>query len=458
MSFYRIFPSADTWITDRIISNDVSVTATGSNLGASPDLSVFAFEPTIQSGTVDLARALLQFNITELSGKIYDEGIIPSSSVSYYLKMFDMKHEDTVPTSYDLFVYPLSRSWDEGNGVDQINFRDYGYCNWIDATSTNSWITTGSDFLTTGYGSASQHFDRGGEDLEVDVTDIVINWLTGSLAQNGIIVKLGDSEEGGGVDYFRKVFHSRESKYIDRLPYIEARWSNVVNDHRDNFAFANSSKLYLYNFVRGELVNLTEPVITRAQDSINSASYSVEVTASRVETGIYEAEFNIPRGSYLSATWCDVWYSGSVSYMTGAFKPLILTGSQVDPYDEFVIDVVNLKGVYNVEEEARLIVNVRKRDYVTHVGPLSSGSLQMEKEYIEKIYYSIVNDETSEIVVPFGTGSVPYTQLSYNNDGNYFNLWMNNFVPGFKYRMKFLIDINRYDKKVIDDNFTFKVV
>jgi hypothetical protein len=35
---------------------------------------------------------------------------------------------------------------------------------------------------------------------------------------------------------------------------------------------------------------------------------------------------------------------------------------------------------------------------------------------------------------------------------------MKNFVPGFKYRLEFLIDINQNDKKIIEEDFVFKVV
>jgi len=463
MGFYRIFPTKDTWITERIISNDVAVTATGSNHGRSPGLNVFAFEPAIQSGSVDLARTLLQFGVAELSGKIYEDLIIPSSSVSYVLKMFDVKHEDSVPESYDLFVYPLSQSWDEGSGIDDDNDRDTGVANWEQATSTTDWTLTGSDFLTTEFGSGSQHFDQGQEDLEVDITDIVVNWLTGTLEENGVVVKLGGTEESGTTDYFRKVFHGRETKFIDKMPYIEARWSDVQKDNRGNFAINQSSNLYLYNFVRGELVDLTEPITARVQDhsDVVSASFSSSITATKVETGIYSASFTVAPAAFpFSSSWRDVWFSGATGYMTGTFTALPITGSQIDPYDEFDVSLTNLKRVYGASEEARLIVSVRKRDFVTHVGSIVSASLGLveEREYIEKMYYSIENDETGEMVVPYGTGSVPHTQLSYNGDGNYFNLFMQSFVPGFKYRLKFLIDINRFDKKIVDDGFTFKVV
>jgi hypothetical protein len=465
MGFYRSYPLKDTFITNKIINNDIAVRATGSNNGVNPSLSLFAFTPDVASGTMDLSRVLMQFNLTELSGKIYSERTIPSSSVSYYLKMYDMKHDETVPTSFDLFVYPLSRSWDEGSGSDSDNFRDYGYANWYMARSTAAWASTGSDFLTTGYGSGSQHFDSGQEDLEVDITNLVVNWLTSSLLpNNGLVVKLGATEENSTGRYYRKAFHGRETKYIERLPYIEARWNSVETDNRNNFAYDINNKLFMYNFVRGDLSRINETVTVRIQDNLvrQSASFTGSYPTYQTADGILTASILVEHtgNTRFSGTFYDIWESSTRVYMTGTFKPLRLTGSQYDPYNEFVVNVSNLKRMYSTREDARVIVKTRKKDWVTHVGVLSSGSAQLsqDKEYIEKMYYSIENDDNGAVIIPFGTGSLPWTQLSYNADGNFFDLYMNAFIPGFVYRIKFLIDINRFDKKVIDNDFLFKVV
>jgi len=460
MGFYRVYPIKDAWITNKSIDGTVANLATGSNHGTSPALNVFAAKDEIQSGSAELGRSLIQFDMTELSGKIFLDKVIPSSSVSYVMKMFDMKHGDTVPTSYDLFAFPLSRSWDEGTGIDDDDFEDGGYANWMSASSIASWVVTGSDFLSSGYGSASQHFDAGQEDLEMNVTSMVNAWLTGGLSSNGVVLKLGTTEESNGVDYYVKRLHGRESKIVDKIPYIEARWSDVLKDNRGNFGFNVENKLVMYNFIRGELTIVQEPVTVRIQDHLIgvSASFSQTFQAFQIASGVLTSSIFISNTASFSASFYDIWFSGSRVYLTGAFKPLALTASAADQYDEFTLAVTNLKRVYDVGEEARLKVNVRKRDYKTHRGTVATASLNTEREYIEKMYYSVVNDETGEVVVPFGTGTVPYTQLSYDGNGNYFNIWMRNFVPGFKYRLKFLIDINQNDKKVVEEDFTFKVV
>jgi hypothetical protein len=460
MGWYRIYSQKDSWITNKSINGTAASLATGSNHGFSPALNVFSLKNKITSGSVELARSLLQFNITELSGKIFEEKSIPSSSVSYLLKMYDMKHDSTVPSSYDLFIFPISRSWDEGRGMDDSKFRDDGYANWMSASSTAAWVLTGSDFLNSGYGSGSQHFDVGDEDLEVNVTSMVNSWLTGGLANNGLELKLGDTEESNSVDYYVKKFHGRESKYIDKLPYIEARWGDILKDNRKNFGFDIENKLLLYNFIRGDLATVSDPVTVKIQDHLigTSASYSQTFSTYQVATGILSASVYISSTSSFSSSFYDIWYSGSKVYMTGNFTPLILTGSSVDQYEEFVVNITNLKRVYGTEEEARIKTNVRKKSRISHRGYVSSASLDVSKDCIEKMYYSIMNDDTGEVVVPFGTGSVPYTQLSYDGNGNYFNICMKSFVPGFVYRLRFLIDVNQREKKILEDEFLFKVV
>ncbi len=454
MGVFRLYPSADTWITDAHPERSTAIRATGSNHGRSPSLNVFARKGDISSASLELARTLVEFSLSELSGLIFTQGTIPSGS-SYYLRMFNMQHADTVPTSYDLTVYPISKSWDEGVGIDDDEHLDLGYASWNDAAALTAWTTTGSDYITTM--SASQHFDLGTEDLQVDVTQIVNEWLTGSdTANNGFLLKLSDVDETGSINNYRKAFHGRETLFIDRMPYLEARWSDILKDNRHNFAFDNNNSLVLYNFVRGELTTLSS-VNVQVKDDIADPQYSQSFAAAEVSTGIFTASVYLnSTGSYSGSLFYDIWTAAGSTKITGSFQPLLLTGSAEDINDQFILNVKNLKRVYDTSEQARLVVNVRKKDFVTHMGAISTASLNPEIECIEKMYYGVINDETGEGVIPFGTGSLPYTQLSYNRTGNYFDLWMRSFVPGFKYRLLFLLDINN-EINIIDNDFTFKV-
>ena len=474
--FYNLPLSKDTFITN-ISTDGTSISrATGSCLGSSPVLEIFALKSRLSTGSVEWSRVLLQFDVTDLSRSIFVDKTIPSSSISYTLRMPNYVHGGTIPTSFELYAYPVSGSWVEGTGSDVSNWRDFGYANWMSASSTRTWTNSGSDFLTAGYGSGSQLFDRGQEDLEMNVTEVVGNWLSSSigvagLPNNGLVIKLGTTEENNGTNYDIKMFHSRESKYVDRLPYLQARWdSDVLRDDRNNVAYNTTNRLYFYNFVRGQLTGASEPVVVQIKDHIKniSASFNLQITASRVAEGIYSASFSVNSfTASFSSSWVDVWYSGSVSgstlvtgscYMTGTFTPVFLSGSSVDPYEDFVIDVTNLKGEYLTTEQARIKVDVRKKNLKkSHIRVVHTGSTNIDREYVREMYYSVVNDVSNELIVPFGTGSVQFTRLSYNGEGNYFDMFFNGYVPGFMYRLKFLI-IDNKRKVVIDDVARFKIV
>ena len=477
MGFFRLNLTKDTTILN--VSTDGTSTnrSSGSNLGASPLLQVFALKDNLFTGSVEWSRALLQFDIVDLSRSIFIDKTIPSSSVTYTLKMPNYQHGGTIPTSYELFVYPLSRSWTEGSGSDSSRYRDYGWASWLSSSSTQTWTNSGSDFLLTNYGSGSQLFDRGQEDLEMNITEIVGNWLSSSigvagLPNNGIIVKLGSTEENSAVTtYSTKMFHSRESKFVDRLPTIECRWdSDTIKDNRSSFFYNQNNKLFFYNYVRGQLTSSGEPVLVQIRDHFinQSASWNTVLTASKFSEGVYTASIYINNfTASFSSSWYDVWLSGgftglsasanSSCFMTGTFTPIFLSGNMFNPNEDFIISV-NMKAEYETTERDRIKVSVRKKNLKkSHIRTVATGSVNVDRLFIEKMYYSIVNDQTNEISVPFGTGSVEFTRLSYDSEGNYFDLPFNWGVPGFVYRFRFQIHDNK-SKKTYDEAWKFKIV
>ena len=87
---------------------------------------------------------------------------------------------------------------------------------------------------------------------------------------------------------------------------------------------------------------------------------------------------------------------------------------------------------------------------------IDEDRLIYEKEYIKKAYYQIKRTVDDKIVIPFATGTIEYTRLSYDKDGNYFNLNMNLFEPDFQYEISYIFDIE--DKKTLQkDKFKFRI-
>jgi|TARA_B100000900_G_scaffold408646_1_gene423258 hypothetical protein len=73
-------------------------------------------------------------------------------------------------------------------------------------------------------------------------------------------------------------------------------------------------------------------------------------------------------------------------------------------------------------------------------------------------YYSVLDSDTEDVIVPYGTGSL----ISCDSTGNYFNLDMNGFQAErfYKFEFKVISGSGTVDETVeyFDNNFTFKVV
>lgn len=450
---FRIYPTKDT-----VITNDLKrgVRMTGSNLGFSEELAIFkkaGLSGTIGTiGSASLGRSLLQFDFSEYLSLIAAGTLV--SGTQYTLKMFHKTANGALPYSFDVVIKPVSSSWDEGRGLDVSSLSDAGQANWIKRSNNISWANEGGDFLSAP--TASVHFDTGREDIDLDVTNIVVAWLTGGLANNGISLSLTQPFETGSDynDYETKRFYSRHSFYSDRRPYIECRANDSITDDRSNMRWSNTGTLYMYNVVDGRMVDLpSSNVYVSIADSSGNLLF---LTASHTRTGIYSASFALPSGSYSGSLFYDRWGSGSFSLMTGSFS-----FSREGPEQALIVDhlgarIRNLRADYKPEEVVRFEVVFRRSPRTLPV-VRTTASLTQVPYVVETGFWAIENDATRERVIPFGTGSLQHTKMSYAQNGNYFDLSMSTLAQGNVYRIIFLVDEGGR-RQMVDEGIKFKVI
>ena len=110
MAIKRYFATQDNTITNAFEAN-LRTRGTGSNMGASDILEAFVIHgqtsASIDATNAEQARILIQFPIDSIVSDITD-GVIPSSSVEYRLKMFNAPHADSLPYEYPLKVAVVS--------------------------------------------------------------------------------------------------------------------------------------------------------------------------------------------------------------------------------------------------------------------------------------------------------------------------------------------------------------
>jgi len=199
---------------------------------------ILEIDKTVCTGKANyVSRAMLKFDLTELSASIVSTEI--SSGSRYYLSLSAMEGTE-IPLDYNLYVYPVSQSWSMGTGRRFNTPITTDGVSWEYRDNVNKWITgsysgnsTGSSELTdggavwyTGSGyEASQSFNYSSPDTRIDVTDIVNKWLTGTIPNDGLIVKRLDSDEASTTEFGNLKFFSQESHTI-YIPKLQVAWDN----------------------------------------------------------------------------------------------------------------------------------------------------------------------------------------------------------------------------------------
>jgi hypothetical protein len=196
MSIKRYTANKDTTITNAFKPNNL-VRATGSNMGLTDSMEIFSLYGHQASGSTELSRALLQFPITDLSTDRTNGDLPVSGSVNFYLRMFNAEHPFTLPKEYTLSVFPMLASWEEGHGVDADEYSHVTYdkegANWVRREGVTSWTEPGGDFDHNSEFVAD--FNTGEEDLEIDITSLVEDWIAGTVTNNGLMLKLSGTYE-----------------------------------------------------------------------------------------------------------------------------------------------------------------------------------------------------------------------------------------------------------------------
>ena len=485
MAILRYTASADNTITNAYEANLVT-RGTGSNMGYADSLEVFSIygqESGSNGQSQELSRILIQFPVSSISAD-RTAGTIPASgSVSFYLKMFNAEHPFTLPQDFNLIVAPVSRSWTEGAGLDMDEYQDLGESNWIKSDSSTSWSSVGGDYLAQDNYNVS--FPQGYENLEVDVTTVVENWITGAAGGEynnyGFGIRLTASQEayfssslgtdsgsviqntgGATQSYYTKKFFARSSEFFFKRPVIEARWDSRTMDDRENFQFSSSrapaadnlNALQFYNYIKGRLRNVpavgTGSILVSFYSSSNGSptgsklsiqgggsvgsTGDVNATGSYVSPGIYSCEVALTAASTPLQEIHDVWHSGGVEFFTGSFFPELMPTYDSAPTFNRITSCKNLKKKYSRQDTARFRFFVRDRNWSPTIYTVATAN--NPTDIIESASFSIHRVTDNLAAIPYGTGSNLSTYLSYEKEGNFFDLDMSLLEADYMYEIR----------------------
>jgi len=492
MAIKRYIADADNTITNAFDRSLLTKNrGTGSNMGLADVLDVFSIYGQASGSTEglsqELARVLVQFPIPSVITDRTATKIPASGSVSFYLCLYNAKHGQTLPRNYKMAIQAVSSSWEEGNGLDMDNYTDKTYdsvgSNWIQARQSASsddgkWTSSGGDYHTSPLFTAS-FGDKGTENLKINITSLVEEWIDGTKSNYGVGIRLSSSYEGyfsssigqdsgslihnpsGAIEsYYLKRFFARDSEFFYKRPTLEARWDSAKKDDRGYFYYSSSlapaadnlNKLYLYNNIRGKLANipaigtstLTVKLYSGSSTSTGpSGNVLTTATAGWYSTGIYTASVSLT-GAF--SKLYDVW-SGSADgeYFTGSISPSSFAAGYYNSSENYVVAIRNMKKVYTTDETARLRLFTRAKNWYPNI--YTKATTAEQTLIIPSSSYKVVRLADNYEIIEYGTGSTTaHTQLSYDVSGNYFDLDMSLFEPGYMYGIR----LSFYDDSVLD--------
>lgn len=474
MAFKKYFADADTTITNAFKAN-LSTRGISGNMGLSDILEVFSIFGQASSASSELSRVLVKFPVSDIVADRAAGTIPASGSVSWFLNLYNARHSQTVPKNYTLTVSAVSSSWDEGFGLDMEEYSDVGTANWIVAASssnagTSSWVSQGGDYHATP--KYNQSFDDGTEDLSINVSDLVEQWIAGTKSNYGFGIALSSSLESAFQSYYTKKFFARGSEFFFKRPTLQAKWNSVKRDNRGYFiassslasAADNLNTIYLYNVVRGQLKNIpsigTGPIYVKIFDDAVSGSQITAtpnnpVTGGWYSTGIYTASFAL---NTTASEIFDRWFDSTLTtcFHTGSITVYDLDAQDYNLTNNYVVSLMNGKPFYDSDEQARFRFFIRSKDWNPTIYTVATS--EVPTQIIESASYKIVRVSDNLEVVPYDTSSLLSTGLSYDVSGSYFDLDMSSLEPDYMYSIKLkFYDATTNTWKEQKETFKFRV-
>jgi hypothetical protein len=426
------------------------------------------------------SRFLFYCSFDEIKSLVSDKVINIDNDTRHILKIkntssFDIKdflstsnnllfNDNYRPTSFELELHAVNQFWDEGSGYDFTpsatsipENKDFALepSNWFKATNTVSFTPSGA--IPSGNTPiASQHFDLGNEDVEMDITDFVNDYITTTGATTGattgttyygFCLKFSDDIEALDYSVEQKNFalglFTRHTQTFFE-PFIETQYNDHIEDDRVTFYLAKNNNLFFYSVIDGKLQNLDQLPTCK----INNVNYAVK----QKTKGVYYAEVYGDENVYTSYTeyndiWSNIVYNGQARPNTKLrFVPI-----DADKYYNFNIDALD-------DTRYGLSLSGIRREEKLSQGEKRKVNILLRKPYTVSEYY-VSSTVYYRMYVKQGPAVITIVDWqiankSFNN--NYFTIDTTWLVP-----QEYFIDIKVEtggETLIFDNELSFNIV
>jgi hypothetical protein len=365
-------------------------------------------------------------------------------------------------SSFDLILFPINQTWDEGVGYDySVSNTFLGGAestsihpsNWVEAQTNIQWSGGNGTYTGSTTPLATIHFEHGNENINLDITDIVNGYLTGNT-NNGLgfaFIRSLELTETGSYNYVG--FFTRHTQTFYE-PYVETIYDCHIKDDRANFYLDKTNKLYLYSNLGGQPTNLDVNPSVEILDNDGVVFSSITSSAvTHVTKGVYCVEVNIPTST--GATDCyifnDVWKGILVN---GISRPDITLDFELMDSDKYY----NIGNNDELPKQYGFNVSGIRRDERIKAGDIRRVTVTARIPYttnqttvIDNLQYRLyVKEGRNELTV------IDYQDVERAFNYNYFLLHTESLIPN-TYYLDVKVTSNN-EVTTIKDTISFDIV
>ena len=230
-------------------------------------------------------------------------------------------------TSFDLILFKINQDWDNGVGYDYevpiLLHGDGAYSNgasnWVESQTGVAWANGTGVYSgnPSGITVTTQHFDKGNENIEMDITSYVNGLLTGDT-NYGLGLAYAQSYEELNTTSLQYVGFFTNNTQTFFEPYVETVYSNHINDDRNDFYLDKNNKLYLYVNIAGNPTNLdAKPSVNIYDNNGDLFSAYTSSAVTHVTIGVYSIDLKVPTtNSNIETMYYDTWTGITINGIT----------------------------------------------------------------------------------------------------------------------------------------------
>lgn len=294
---------------------------------------------------------------------------------------------------------------------------------------------------------STQHFDVGNEDINMDVTNIVKDWLSGGSENYGIGIAYRRDYELLSTDtrYISSFFTEKTNTAFK--PCLEVVYNQVIQDDRKQVSNNRPSNLFLYTFSGHNFSNINLSAVTVDIKRGNVMIYT-GLTPTQLSTGTYYVNVWMS-GATAGEKYTDVWNNVSFSQY----------------------DTQNVEQTFQIQKNYYTASRPSINEYALEVYGIEQGKIIHQDEKIRvycdlRVNYSINKPSTSyclkyRLIMNNQVEVIPWTEVNQavidDCKTNYFDLDASWLLHNQTYQINFMVD-EMGTSRVMPERIDLKVI